>query len=60
MAAKIEALLCHRSQAETTMAGAGRGDDDGEAFAGRVRSWARRAGESLGVGSAEIFKRLSP
>jgi len=58
--AKVEALLCHRSQAKTTMAGADDGEDEREAFATRVRSWARRAGEGFGAENAEVFKRLTP
>ena len=60
MRAKIEALLCHRSQAKPTM---GIGADDEEerrAFGSRVRAEAKRAGEPFGAESAETFKRLTP
>lgn len=59
--AKVEALLCHRSQWETTM----RIDADSpaaaaqrEAFATRVAEEAAAAGAPAGLPHAEAFKRL--
>lgn len=57
---KIAALLCHSSQGTTTMGGAELGDAQRDAFAERVRSWAREAGDPFGIDMAERFKRLTP
>jgi LmbE family N-acetylglucosaminyl deacetylase len=60
MRAKVEALLCHRSQARTTMGGAHEGEAERAAFVSRVVARARHAGEQFGADSAEVFKRLTP
>lgn len=59
--AKVDALLAHRSQFETTMAIAA--DDDGAqaaAFRARIRTEARGRGRPAGVALAEAFRRLDP
>lgn len=57
---KIESLLCHSSQGETTMADAHVGESQREAFDSRVREWLASNGETFGLGPSEIFKRLTP
>ena len=57
---KIAALLCHSSQATTTMGGAERDEARRDAFAGRVRDWAAAAGRPAGLTAAEAFKRITP
>ena len=57
---KITALLCHTSQAETTMGIAARSATERDAFAAEVAAWAEEAGSRFGLASAEIFKRLTP
>lgn len=57
---KLEALLCHASQAETTMDRAHDGEDQRARFEQRVRSWAERLGEPFGAPLAETFKRITP
>ena len=58
---KVEALLCHRSQWESTMAIS---DDDAPAspqraaFVARVRERAAEAGGPAGLEAAEAFKRI--
>jgi LmbE family N-acetylglucosaminyl deacetylase len=59
--AKVQALLAHESQFETTMVIDA--DDDGsqaEAFRARTRSDARRHGRLAGVALAEPFRLLDP
>ena len=59
--AKVEALLSHRSQFETTMAIDS--DDDGSqaaAFAGRIRSSAHEQGHIAGVELGEAFRVMDP
>jgi LmbE family N-acetylglucosaminyl deacetylase len=60
LTAKVEALLCHRSQAETTMGNADKGEEERQTFAARVLAAAKRAGERFGAGSGEAFKLLKP
>jgi LmbE family N-acetylglucosaminyl deacetylase len=59
--AKVQALLAHTSQFETTMA---IGDDDdgsqAEVFRGRILGEARHHGRISGVALAEGFRRLDP
>jgi len=59
--AKVQALLAHESQFETTMV---IGDDDdgtqAEAFRARTRGEARRDGRRAGVALAESFRLLDP
>ncbi len=57
---KVKALLCHSSQSETTMGGAKASLDRAEAFISQIRSWHMANGTKLGVGPAEVFKRLTP
>lgn len=57
---KIEALLCHSTQGETTMGSADRGGDAAERFAERIRTWATEQGQPFRLGPAEAFKRLRP
>lgn len=57
---KIEALLCHSSQGETTMGNAHSGGEARTAFEDRIRDWAARSGEPAGMDLAEAFKRLRP
>ncbi len=55
---KIDALLCHRSQAHSTMQDAhenGRG-----AFVERMRTWAEGLGAPAGLALAESFKLMRP
>lgn len=58
---KVEALLCHRSQWETTMAidaASPEADAQREAFAGRVIEEAAAAGVPAGLPHAEAFKLI--
>lgn len=58
--AKVDALLCHASQSETTMGGATRSEDARVRFIKRVDTWLRESGERFGMDRAETFKRLTP
>ena len=60
MERKIDALLCHASQATTTMDDATSSDERREAFAGRIESWMEGQGAAFGHSHAEVFKRLTP
>jgi LmbE family N-acetylglucosaminyl deacetylase len=57
---KIEALLCHASQTESTMNDAHTGEDARKAFVTRIREWCARQGEGVGLPLAESFKLLRP
>lgn len=57
---KIDALLCHSSQGETTMGDAHEGGEARAAFDKRIRDWAAKNGEAGGLELAEAFKRLTP
>jgi LmbE family N-acetylglucosaminyl deacetylase len=57
---KIEALLCHSSQAETSMQKADTDEDGRTQFLNRMREWARSQGETAGLEQAESFKLLRP
>lgn len=57
---KIDALLCHSSQGETTMGDAQASDKMRAIFAERIKELHRSSGSSLGVGPSETFKRLTP
>jgi LmbE family N-acetylglucosaminyl deacetylase len=59
-AVKMRALLCHASQAVTTMGDAGASDDHRDVFERHLRQWHEAAGVELGVGPSETFKRLTP
>ncbi len=57
---KIEALLCHSSQSQTTM---GDAHDDAEArraFVDRMREWAATSGAPARLAAAEAFKLIRP
>ncbi|MGH9040390.1 MAG: PIG-L deacetylase family protein [Acidimicrobiia bacterium] len=58
LAIKMEALLCHASQWESTMAITDEGDDGRTAFEARVRERASAAGAPAGLNAAEAFKRI--
>ena len=60
IATKIEALLCHSSQGETTMGDAQLGGSARDEFDTRLRTWAAKSGEPAGLELAEGFKRLTP
>lgn len=57
---KLDALFCHASQGETTMAGIADDEAKRAAFTERIRTWHKEQGAKLGVGPSEIFKRLTP
>lgn len=57
---KISALLCHSTQAETTMGDAHLGDDRRKDFEQRLRTWSQQQGEPVGLALAESFRRISP
>jgi LmbE family N-acetylglucosaminyl deacetylase len=57
---KLNALLCHASQGETTMADVADDEAKQAAFTERLRTWHAEQGAKLGVGPSEVFKRLTP
>lgn len=57
---KVDALLCHASQSETTMGGAHDAEAARRAFVDKLRSHHERAGGTFGLGPAETFKRITP
>jgi LmbE family N-acetylglucosaminyl deacetylase len=57
---KLDALLCHASQGETTMADVSDDETKRAAFTERIRTWHAEQGAKLGVGPSEVFKRLTP
>ena len=57
---KLDALLCHSSQSETTMGDAASGEDERLRFEERLASWQNACGAPFGIGPAETFKRISP
>lgn len=57
---KIEALLCHSSQAHTTMGDAQSSETAREHFEKRIREWSERMGAESGFELAESFKLLRP
>ena len=57
---KVEALLCHSSQSETTLGGAGENADARTRFDLGVRKWAAEAGAPFDIELAETFKLLAP
>ena len=57
---KIEALLCHSSQTESTMNDASNGEYARAAFITRMKEWAARHGQAVGLPEAESFKLLRP
>ena len=58
--AKVEALLCHTSQSETTMGNAAASGTERERFARQIDEHLRHGGEAFGFDRAETFKRLTP
>jgi LmbE family N-acetylglucosaminyl deacetylase len=60
LSVKLEALMCHSSQATTTMGGADRDELRRQAFVDRVSAWAAESGAPVGLRAAEAFKRLTP
>jgi LmbE family N-acetylglucosaminyl deacetylase len=57
---KLDALLCHSSQSETTMGDAASSSEQRRTFEHRMREWLEASGGRFGTGMAEIFKRLTP
>lgn len=57
---KIDALLCHSSQARTTMGDANDSAGARAEFSNRIRDWSVRMGEAAGLELAESFKLLRP
>ena len=57
---KISALLCHSTQAETTMGDAHASDGARVQFERRLREWATKQGEPVGLTLSESFRRLTP
>jgi LmbE family N-acetylglucosaminyl deacetylase len=58
IAAKIAALLAHRSQWESTMGIAAEASAEERAFESRIRDRAADAGAAAGLALAEAFKRV--
>ena len=58
--AKVEALLCHASQSETTMGSAAVSDDARTQFIERVDEWLRSSASRFDTDRAETFKRIVP
>ena len=58
--AKIAALLCHSSQATTTMGGADRGEDERAAFSARIAAAAHAAAKGSRYELVEAFKLIVP
>jgi len=57
---KIEALMCHSSQTQNTMAGAGTDEAARAAFVERMNRWAADQGRPAGLRQAESFKLIRP
>jgi len=57
---KVNALLCHSSQGETTMIDAPDNATQRTQFASKLRQWHTDQGAKLELGPAEVFKRLTP
>ena len=57
---KIQALLCHSSQTQTTMNDASDGAQARAAFVTRMEEWAANNGQPAGLPRAESFKLLRP
>lgn len=58
--AKIDALLCHSSQAQSSMNNAATGEEARAAFVERMREWALEQGKPVGLPFAECFKLMRP
>jgi LmbE family N-acetylglucosaminyl deacetylase len=57
---KIDALLCHSSQSQTTMQDAATAEEGRAAFTERIATWCRTMGEPANLPLAESFKLLRP
>lgn len=57
---KIDALLCHSSQGQSTMNDAGAGADTRAVFVERMRRWSKEQGAAVGLSLAESFKLIRP
>ncbi len=57
---KIEALLCHSSQTQTTMRDALSSGEHRAQFEARMVSWCKNMGEAAGLELAEAFKMIRP
>jgi LmbE family N-acetylglucosaminyl deacetylase len=57
---KIEALLCHSSQTQTSMGDAASSEEARARFETDMREWAHRQGEAVGLELAESFKLIRP
>jgi LmbE family N-acetylglucosaminyl deacetylase len=57
---KIEALLCHSSQARTTMGDAIQSAEAREGFVARIRDWSAQQGTPAGMEIAEAFRLIRP
>ena len=57
---KIDALLCHSSQTQSTMKSALSGEEQRAQFLERMISWGRAMGEPAGLELAEAFKLIRP
>lgn len=57
---KIEALLCHTSQSQSTMQDAASAEEGRASFEARIADWCRAMGEPAALPLAESFKLLRP
>jgi hypothetical protein len=58
--AKVEALLCHTSQSESTMMRAAASSAARERFIDQIDTHLRQQGSRFGIDRAEAFKRITP
>ena len=58
--AKVEALLCHTSQSQTTMGNAAASDAARERFVEQIDEHLSEGGRPFGFDRAEAFKRITP
>lgn len=58
--AKVGALLCHSTQTQTTMGDAHASEEARAEFEQRLREWATKQGEPVGLTLSESFRRLNP
>jgi LmbE family N-acetylglucosaminyl deacetylase len=58
--AKVEALLCHTSQSESTMMRAAASSAARERFIDQIDEHLRQQGSRFGIDRAEAFKRITP
>jgi LmbE family N-acetylglucosaminyl deacetylase len=57
---KVEALLCHSSQGESTMGDPHESLQNRAVFADRIHKWAAEQGTAPGLAAAESFKMIVP